>query len=101
MTTTEIDKLCKDLKGLLTINLDNISDNIIFEEGERSPRVGFSFISIININRKRKLDNQFETRIEYKSPKIKDNSPKIENKSPKTEDNSPKLHDNSTVLCQI
>jgi len=95
MTTTEIDKLCIDLKGSLTINLDSISNNIIFEEGQRSPRVGFSFLSIINVNRKRKSDDSFGARIEYKSPKLQDNSSKIYNYSLKLQDNSPKLENES------
>ena len=95
MTTTEIDKLCIDLKGSLTINLDSISNNIIFEEGERSPRVGFSFVSIINVNRKRKSNDSFGARIEYKSPKIHDNYTKIYNYSLKLQDNSPKLENES------
>ena len=46
MKTLEIDELCKDLKCSLTINLSNIVDYIDFEEGQKSPHVGFATPSV-------------------------------------------------------
>lgn len=45
----------------LTINLDNIPENIEFKDGEKSPRVEFAFFPnkfiFINNNNKRKYNN--------------------------------------------
>ena len=73
MNTLEIDELCKDLKSSLTINLDIIVDNITFEESKKSPRVGFEFFLIKNINRKRK----FEAGVIESKAGFVDKSPKL------------------------
>jgi len=54
MKNLEITKLC------LTINLDNLPNNIEFKEGEKSPHVGFVALfptQVIINNNKRKNDN--------------------------------------------
>jgi len=72
MKTSEIDELCKDLKSSLSINVDNIID-FTFDTSKKSPRVGFDFFPIKNINKKRKLEDSFvESKVEfqYKSTKL-------------------------------